>query len=81
MGEQLELVQADEKEVNKIKMNDSNDSLWIDTPRGKLHIFITYDGTWKMTAWNTAAGGKPCTITKNKKPGKSFYHLKQHLQI
>mgnify|MGYP004047228395 CR=1 FL=1 len=51
------------------------DSLWIDTPRGLLHIFINGDGSWKMTAWNS----KGDTITKNKKRGHTYYHLKQVL--
>lgn len=54
------------------------DSLWVDTPRGLLHIFINDDGSWKMTAWNTKGSRtKAPTITKNKKKGSTYYHLKQ----
>ena len=64
--------------MNRISMKDkhNHDSLWIDTPRGLLHIYIHSDGTWDMTAWNS----KGDKISKKKaKPGATYYHLKQVL--
>jgi len=54
------------------------DSLWVDTPRGLLHIFVRGDGTWKMTAWNSGGKNAP-KITKRKKKGRTYYHLSQVL--
>lgn len=64
--------------MNRISMEDKRnlDSLWIDTPRGLLHIYINGDGTWEMTAWNS----KGDKITKKKaKPRATFYHIAQVL--
>jgi len=57
------------------------DSLWINTPNGMMHLYIGHEGMMDITVWNRTGGrteNRPAGMTKKQHPtSRSIYHIKQ----
>lgn len=69
--------------VNNLKMTGKesggeSDSLWINTPRGMIHVFIGCDGMIDLTIWNSKLA--PATKITKKKKSEGITYINQVLK-
>ena len=60
-----------------IVMDKDTTSLWIDTPKGLIAIFLNqYTGLYHMTAWNSHEGNK----MSKRKEGNGYFKIAQEME-
>lgn len=66
--------------VDEVKMTgkDDDSSLWIDTPRGLIHVFIASKGLIDITIWNSKT--EPATKIVKQKKSEGITYIKQVLK-
>ena len=57
---------------------DDDSSLWINTPRGLIHVFIASKGLIDITIWNSK--NEPATKIVKRKKSEGITYIKQVLK-
>ena len=57
---------------------DNDSSLWINTPRGLIHVFIGHGGMIDLTIWNSK--NAPATKITKRKKSEVITYIKQELK-